>query len=218
MGTEIFDHWKGIRKKLIGQQYIEGTWFDIMKLDGQPMDIGISTFEYVDYEIRYKGQDYNLAKGSWAPYHTKMVKLEWPRLTYIYTAQRQDAKTVEMTGYGVLDFHVGTKGPPTTHSGQYLALQSSERISFESFRLNEKKDSNVLAKLVEPTTKRQALFALFEKYGSTVGESLPIGAGGGSRAVQRRDPRYARGRQQETGSTAASPSRAQPHYERTSRT
>lgn len=167
LGSELFSHWRWLRKKLLGRQYIEGVWFDIMRCDGELLDVGISCMSYDDFNLTYRGQDYNLRTDLWAPFHARMLRLEWPRLTYIYSAQRQGEASAEMLGYGVLDFHVGAKGAPRTHSGQYFPFHAGKTICFESFRLNADKDAELLARLDEPETRKQALITLYNRYSRT---------------------------------------------------
>jgi hypothetical protein len=124
----IFDHWRLLRRLLLGDQYLEGTWFDIMHVAGKPSEVGLSWVSYEDWEIKYAGEDYNLkcdsdnveiAMTHRFPYTAeKIVYSKDNKLLYKYTADRSD-RDVEITGYGELQFHPGERGFPIRHSGHY---------------------------------------------------------------------------------------------------
>jgi hypothetical protein len=60
----LFDHWRFLRRVLLGDQYLEGTWFDIMRVAGKPSEVGLSWISYDDWEINYAGEDYDLKYDS----------------------------------------------------------------------------------------------------------------------------------------------------------
>ena len=161
----LFERSKTVRKILLGKNYIEGIWFDVMREKGQVKEIGVSSVEYADFQIKYSGEDYDLAVTQRLPFMAEMAQLKRDGvMMYKYTARRSDTDRVGTPGYGELQFHSGRHGMPTRYTGEYFLLNENTKCSFEGFKLDEKKDKELLELLDSGETRKEALRRLKEKY------------------------------------------------------
>ena len=174
----LFDHSRFLRRFLLGSEYLEGTWFDIMKVAGKPSEVGLSWFTYDDWELQYSGEDYDLkpqaehaelAMEHRFPYTAeKIVHLKNNKLLYKFTADRSDRDDLEIAGYGELQLHPGDRGIPTRYSGHYYRPEGGgvfRKISFEGFRLDETRDRDCLRRLNSPETRKDAMRELLKRLG-----------------------------------------------------
>lgn len=169
--NQLFNGAKWFRRLMLGKQFVEGTWFDIMRIGDQPaVEVGVSRLSYHDAEVRYSGDDYDLCMSHTAPYHSEMAQMKWDGqrliLMYKYRAGRSDEKQVGTEGYGELLFSP-PDSLPNHYSGCYFVLDGGSKYSFEGFRLDERKDREILALLNRGDTKREALRSLLQKYGTS---------------------------------------------------
>lgn len=161
----LFERSKTVRRLLLGKDYIEGMWFDIMREKGNVKEIGVSSLEYADFQIKYSGEDYDLAVTQRLPFLAEMTQLRKDGvLMYKYTARRSDTDRLGIPGYGELQFHLGRQGMPTRYTGEYFQLNENTKCTFEGFKLDEKKDRELLELLDDGKTRKEALRKLKEKY------------------------------------------------------
>lgn len=173
----LFDHSRLLRRLLLGDQYLEGAWFDIMRVNGRPSEVGISYFRYDDWEIKYTGEDYDLkcdgdcpdlAMAHQFPFTAEtIVYAKDNKLLYKYTAARSDRDDVEVAGYGELQFHPNISGIPTRYSGHYYRPEGEgnfRKVCFQGFRLDDRKDRECLQRLENPGTKRDTMRQLLKRF------------------------------------------------------
>ena len=159
-----FNHSKILRKLLIGNQFIEGTWFDTMKTESGIIEIGFSRIKYSQKKIDYWGEDYDLVNHQTSPYDAIMVKLEWPDFHYIYSAYRTDKDEENTKGYGKLSFERRPGNCPKKYTGKYIAFGGSRNISFIGIKLDEKEHKEWIAKLDKPELRKKCLQELHKKF------------------------------------------------------
>lgn len=177
LAETLFDHSRFLRRILLGDQYLEGTWFDIMRVAGKASEVGLSWLSYDDWEVKYAGEDYDLkydtdctevAMTHRFPYTAeKIVYSKDNKLLYKYTAGRSDRDDVEIAGYGELQFHPGECGIPARYTGHYLRPEEGgilRKICFEGFRLDDKMDRECLQRLNNPETRKDAMRQLFKRF------------------------------------------------------
>jgi hypothetical protein len=165
MASIAFEKSKRVRRMLLGRQYIEGTWFDVMRAGGKIAEMGISWIRYEDLEIKYCGEDYDLTLNYCSPYEADMVQLKGQVLMYKYTARRPDNGNLGTQGYGELQFSPGRNGIPNKYAGSYFVLHGKEKLSFDGFKLDETHDRELLELLDHGKTRKEALRRLLAKYG-----------------------------------------------------
>src|SRR5262245_12221196 len=174
----LFDHSRVLRRVLLGNEYLEGTWFDVMRVGGKLSEVGLSWFSYDDWELKYSGEDYALVSNAVNaelvvehrfPYTAeKIVHLKNNKLLYKFTADRSDRDDSEIAGYGELQLHPGARGVPTRYSGHYYRPEAGgvfRKISFEGFRLDETRDRDCLQRLDNPETRKDAVRELLKRFG-----------------------------------------------------
>ncbi len=160
----LFVRSKTLRRILLGKQYVEGTWFDIMRINNKVAEIGFSRISYTHKDIQFWGEDYELEMDQCFPYRADMVQMNWPTLHYVYTANRSDTEEKGSKGYGELDFQKELRGCPKKYSGKYFILRGTDKVSFEGVRINERKHKTLIRLLEEPATRKKALHQLLEIY------------------------------------------------------
>lgn len=176
--SDMFNHSRVFRRLVLSDQYLEGTWFDIMRVGGKAQEVGLSWLSYEDWEVKYAGEDYDLSYDGRTcevamthrfPYTAeKIVYSKENKLLYKYTADRSDRDDLEIAGYGELQFHPSGNGIPIRYSGHYYRQEGGSvfrKISFEGFRLDEDKDRDSLKRLDNPETKKEALCQLLRRFG-----------------------------------------------------
>ncbi|MCZ6703107.1 MAG: hypothetical protein O6940_08710 [Ignavibacteria bacterium] len=161
----LFVQSRTLRRFLLGRQYIEGTWFDIMRKDNKVAEVGFSRISYTHKNIEFSGEDYNLEMDQCFPFRAEIVKMHWPTLHYVYTSNRSDTKEQTTKGYGEIDFQTERRGSPKKYVGKYFVLRGTEKIFFEGIKLNEKKDKTLIDLLDDPAHRKEALKQLLKKYG-----------------------------------------------------
>jgi len=161
----LFVQSRTLRRVLLGRQYIEGTWFDIMRKDNKAAEVGFSRISYTHEGIEYSGEDYNLEMDQCFPFRAEIVQMNWPTLHYVYTSNRSDSKEQTTKGYGEIDFQTERRGSPKKSVGKYFVLRGTEKIFFEGIKLNEKKDKTLIDLLDDPAHRQEALKQLLKKYG-----------------------------------------------------
>ncbi|MEX2263591.1 MAG: hypothetical protein WD696_16660 [Bryobacteraceae bacterium] len=178
----LFDRSRWVRRKLLAEQYIEGTWFDIMRRGGKPVEIGVSRLRYKDFTIRFSGEDYNIENdpgmeaGHCSPFDADMVHFNGEVLAYKYTARRSDDANITTQGYGELQFFSVEDGAPSKYSGSYFVLQCNEKMCFEGFKLDEKADAEALD-LFKRGRTREALRVLWSQQKQSRTAALPARGG-----------------------------------------
>jgi len=156
---ELFlDSSKRLRKFILGRQFIEGTWLDISKAEGQPIIIAVSRIEFAGSSVRFAGEDFSMDTRRRGHYLTDIAWLDWPRLKYKYTYQVSDACQISNQGYGEKLF-IERDGLPREYVGFYFDLLEGKRVTYEGWRVE---DPALLRQLDDPKTRRQAAIDFFK--------------------------------------------------------
>ncbi len=165
IGSGLFVRSRALRRLLLGRQYVEGVWFDVMHKDGEVVEVGFSRIRYTASALRFSGEDYDLQLEKSSPYRADMIRLEWPTLRYVYSAARPDDESEKVRGYGYLTFDETRSGAPRKYTGKYFPLRHTEGILFYGIRLDEKKEAACLARLDDPARVAPALRDLLSRLG-----------------------------------------------------
>lgn len=155
--THGFDNMNWLRRLLLGNQFIEGVWFDLMKQDGKSLAYGITNIKSSGSQLQLTGEDFDLRGEHGGYYYTDMLVISWPVLKYKYTYQRSDDSELANHGYGEIKID-NSAYYPVRYEGFYFNLREGKRVSFESWRV---RDKHTLELLNDPKTRRDAVCKFF---------------------------------------------------------
>ena len=147
------------RELILSDDYIEGTWFDVVEIDGKKF-YGIFSITYRDGEITQNGEQIafdNKPQNSW---NTIVSKYENNSLTMIYHVNYFDENRPEQPyGISVCNFSKPTTHrAPVTFSGTFYDM--SKNFMTKSFRGFKVTDKEILQRLNNPATRNDALLNL----------------------------------------------------------
>lgn len=154
----IFEMSEGMRKILLGREFVEGTWLDLMSQNGIPVAYGITRMASSGTSLRISGEDYDLNAKRTGYYSVDMLIFEFPKIRYKYTYQRSDNQGLEEAGFGEFQFRE-RNGPPVKCSGFFFNLMEDRRITFESWKVIDKE---ILAMLDSPESDKKAILGFFK--------------------------------------------------------
>lgn len=126
----LLENSKTLRRRLLGRQFIEGTWFIIFLVNEKPRSFGITRIEFAGTSVRFSGEDFLVEKEGRGHYLTDFTLLDWPKLKYKYTYQVSDSKEISRQGYGEAQFLEIDDGPPKEFDGFFFELLEGERVTF----------------------------------------------------------------------------------------
>lgn len=144
--TYVILNFRFTRRLILGRQYIEGIWIDLMEENGNPVSLGLTRINIIDGELKINGDDYDTEGMHTGYYSWEFFKYDWPRINYVYSYHRSDDNEVIRLGYGEILFDdIG--GTPFRYTGHYIDLKKGEQSRFEGWKL---KDRNQMKKLNTP--------------------------------------------------------------------
>lgn len=153
----IFDMSVTMRRILLGHQFIEGTWLDIMSHNGKPISYGVTRIVSSGSSFRISGEDYDLNANNTGFYSLDMLVFEFPKIKYKYTYQRSDSLGLAQEGFGEFQFRE-RNGAPVKYAGFTFDLGEGKRITFEGWKVENKA---VLSLLDKPASDKEAILSFF---------------------------------------------------------
>lgn len=123
-----------LRRFLLGDQYVEGVWFDLIFEGASLVSVGHSMIKFADGKLFYGGEDFPLDGSGKGYYRIKLSDFSWPTLEYTYIYETRGG---DQQGYGMLQF-IERSGPPTKYAGKFVDRSDGKRFTFESFRVLDK--------------------------------------------------------------------------------
>jgi hypothetical protein len=153
-----------IKKAIIRDHYLDGTWLELDSKDGEPIEVGITRIKIMNEKINYGGTTFPIdpdSAGAGSAYTATIIDLNWPTLKYIYEFKRFDSESSKLHGYGELDFDT-RDGYPITCRGHYISLESGEKVSLEKWKVIDKE---LLKKLDNPKDYIPEILKYFTEIG-----------------------------------------------------
>ena len=125
LGTgQILARWKWLRKFILREKFIEGTWIEsIVPANGERM-ISRITISFERDKIKLQGMNYNLKGKEIGSFSTEMACFKWPRIDYQYNWTRFDDSSYDIDGIGYIRF-TGSGNEPLTYNGHYFTTEGS---------------------------------------------------------------------------------------------
>ncbi len=131
----LLESFQPLRRLLLGNQFIEGIWFEIISQNNIPVGIGHSEIIFSDGKFRFGGEDFMLNGSDKGHFRADLIELSWPVLKYKYTYETGEHKD---SGYGEAQFLERGDGPPLKYAGAFVNLRDGSRYMFESFRIEDR--------------------------------------------------------------------------------
>lgn len=107
--------WTWLRRIVLGKQYIEGVWVDVVRAQGQEAWYGLCWIEPSGLSIRYYGCNHNQHGAPIGTFIADLLTFDWPRLSFKY--HNSDDSTVETEGFGEFIFEPGYKERTVCYKG-----------------------------------------------------------------------------------------------------
>jgi hypothetical protein len=130
----LLERLTGLRRFLLGDQFVEGVWFDLIFEGSNLISVGHSMIKYIDGKMSLSGEDFPLDHSGKGYFRSKLVDFTWPTLEYTYIYENQ---VDDQQGYGVVQF-VEQSGPPLSYTGKFVNRSNGKRFTFQSFRVSNK--------------------------------------------------------------------------------
>jgi hypothetical protein len=140
-----------LRRHLLGREYVEGTWVDVVFYSNSEPRVGIVHIGSRKSGLTYSGENLD-SEGRFAGHFTADgLKVDFPRIVFHYTEDGGGENPL-LTGVGVISFD-RPQGPPGRYSG--YCLDAVEKISH---RLIGRRVDNPgdLRRLENPATRARA--------------------------------------------------------------
>ena len=136
-----------LRRILLRNHFVEGTWVEIARVDEQFLSIAIKWVDANGNSLKIHGNDYNLDGSINCDFCSAkdLLQIEWPTVRYVSNIFWHDKRgSVE----GVSRMHFSSRGMrrPKSYAGRYLDIGSGAYLGFEGWLLS-KQD---LAKVDDP--------------------------------------------------------------------
>jgi hypothetical protein len=148
------ERWRGLRRTILGDNYIEGVWFNKVPINS-PL-YGLLRIEIKDSSVRISGEQYDRNGAMTATWHSEMARFDGSILSYAYRATySQHGQEQEVHGVSQISFaKVSRTGEPRSYNGHYHdSVGQQQTCCFTGFRL----DANTIEMLDKPTEKLPAV-------------------------------------------------------------
>jgi len=117
----LFDSSRPLRRLLLGNQFIEGIWFDLAQADDRPTIVGVARIVVLGAHVRFYGDDFSVDGTRQGHYISDYASLEWPKLKYKYTYHVSGTEQLSNQGFGEAQF-LTRSGPPHQYVGFHFDI------------------------------------------------------------------------------------------------
>ena len=124
---------KDVRKILLGREFVEGTWLDLLSHGDTQIAYGVTRIVSSESSLRITGLDYDLNAEHTGYYSVDMLMFEFPKIKYKYTYQKSDNQGLAQEGFGEIQF-TERNGPPSKYAGFSFNLMEGRRVTFASWK------------------------------------------------------------------------------------
>ena len=148
-------HW--IRALWLGEQFVEGIWLQYVRVADQLVGLGIIVVRADGGSIRFSGEDYDVQGKSISTFMSRAVFIDWPLVTFAYTAQRTFKKNPPRTGFSYWSFVENIKGTPKRHKGHFIDEFDGRRHDCEGWLID---NPDLLKRLADSIDRREVVLEL----------------------------------------------------------
>lgn len=130
----VFDKWRWLRIRLLGSQFIEGLWYIIFMVEGEPVAFGVTRIMSTEEGVRFQGEDFQIGGEGRGHYKTDLAILDWPTIKYKYHYHQAAAEEHSTAGYGEASFSEGRQSAEK-FSGIFFELLQKRVTYYEGWRV-----------------------------------------------------------------------------------
>ncbi len=148
------ERWRGLRRTILGDNYIEGVWFNKVPL-ASPL-YGLLRIEIKESSVRVSGEQYDHNGAMTATWHSEMARFDGSTLAYAYRATySKHGQQYEVHGVSHISFAKASRtGAPRSYNGHFHdSVGQQETCCFTGFRL----ETPTIELLDKPTEKLPAV-------------------------------------------------------------
>lgn len=159
-----------LRSFWLGDQYIEGTWIDVVMKGDECVGVGVVNVMPDAGTIRLSGEDFDLNGNSISHFKTTKVFINWPFLTFIYEAHRTAKNSPPSTGISYWFIDESGKISRRRRSGHFTDEFTNVRYDVKGWREN---DETILARLAHDGQRPEAIQEIIRVHGSRRDSDIP---------------------------------------------
>lgn len=148
-----------IRRLILRDYYIEGSWIDINLNEGMRAIFAVSLvhFRFIDGQLTFGGEVFSIQGSAIGNFRSSTCRLDGHNFWYIYKRDVTLKERESVTGFGQLSF-TDSAGPPDTYYGSFLDRMTNHQIDVQGRKILDKK-----TKLEMRTREGRKAVALREK-------------------------------------------------------
>ena len=136
---------RNIRKFLLGRDFIEGYWIDIVRLNDQSIrEYAVIEIEYVKEELEITGTIYNKSFERIGKFESGVSKYRKRKLEYGYSRKADHERTEQASGLGKYEF-IKNKPFPLTFVGSFFDSEVDHRVNLEGVKINSERHIKLLS-------------------------------------------------------------------------
>jgi hypothetical protein len=148
-----------IRQAILGKQYVEGTWIDIIEITSGEWLIGIIAINAAGPGLTYGGENITITGHSRGTFNSTLIHVEWPTMVFRYKNSSTSPDPLK-AGLVTVTFIADCAGPPARYTAELHDNTESEPRPIEAWKV---RDKNTLAALQDPTKRTEAVLAFAQK-------------------------------------------------------
>jgi len=132
----LFQSVRWIRRLLLANTFVEGTWIELVRSDGQPFSVSITHLSPQGFGLTLTGVNYSVDGIQKSNFRADMAEIHWPRIDCKHSNQPAEGTMARLEGYGELQFAV-TGSTPISYSGFFMHLTEGKRYNVQAYKLGE---------------------------------------------------------------------------------
>jgi hypothetical protein len=145
-----------IRRLLLGNCFVEGTWIEFVRMERKPFSISITHISPKnDFSLIFSGTNYDLQGIQLSNFRTDMTEISWPVISCKHSNQPSQGGSPRLEGFGELQFDT-TEKLPNTYSGFFIHLTEGRRYNVVAHKITNKES---LAKLNSVRDRMEMILA-----------------------------------------------------------
>lgn len=163
--TTLFERLTWLRRWVLGDEWVEGVWFDAVQ--GRDL-FGIITIQQKEGSATVVGEQFDANGKVTATWENFVVLIEGNTMRAIYRApQFNGAAPSELLGFTTYVFSGMPDKPPSFYNGYFADMsQDARKCQLRGYRI---KDRQILKRLRDPQAKQATLLELIERYRTGLG-------------------------------------------------